>query len=198
MGTVTLFARKVLERVAGAVIAMKFVLDVRGVECRRIFVDQFGRGVLVVVAPEPGDFAVDVGGLLDRWPIAPTLAPAKPLNQQTKSPATTASKAKTQAPDVKANPPANPVIQAKRRKWVANYVYDDGNGQAGMAVKVITAKTKDDARAIAEVNAPGKEFVLTLHPQSDEQMLGQVRHQALSATQDCTPDLETDETDPTD
>lgn len=127
--------------------------------------------------------------------IPPALAPAKPLKQQIKPAVSPPGKPPQAKAKARANPAARPVILPKRRKWVAFYIYDDGNGQAGMAVKVITAATKDDARAIAEANAPGKEFILTLHPQSDEQMLGQVRHQVLAASHDFTPDIESDPTD---
>ncbi len=127
--------------------------------------------------------------------ITPALAPAKPLKQQIKPSVSPPEEPPQAEAKAEANPAARPVIKANRRKWVANYVYDEGNGQAGMAVKVITAATKDDARAIAEANAPGKEFVLTLQPQSDEQMLGQVRHQALAASHDCSPNIESDPTD---
>lgn len=122
--------------------------------------------------------------------VTPTLVPAKALKRHTKKP-----QAKAPANQPAKRPPASQPVKAKRRKWVANYVYADGDGKAGIAVKVITAASKDDARAIAEANAPGDEFVLTLHPQSDEQMLGQVRHQALAAAQDSNPDLDSEATD---
>ncbi|MEE8515506.1 MAG: hypothetical protein V3T02_02590, partial [Alphaproteobacteria bacterium] len=72
----------------------------------------------------------------------------------------------------------------------ANYVYAVGDGKVAVAIKVISAASRDDARAIAEANAPGDEFVLSLHPQSPEQLLGHVRHQALAATQGPNPDPE--------
>ena len=108
---------------------------------------------------------------------ATTLVPAKTLKRQTKRP----SKAKAKKPQAKA--PASRPVKTKRSKWVANYVYAVGDGKAAVAIKVISAASRDDARAIAEANAPWDEFVLSLHPQSPEQMLGHVRHQALAATQ---------------
>lgn len=118
--------------------------------------------------------------------IAPTLVPAKALKRRTTR--AVAKPSKTKKTEAKA--PASRPAKAKLHKWVANYIYADGDGKAAIAIKVISAANLDNARAIAEANAPGDEFVLSLHPQSPEQMLGHVRLQALAATQDPTPDFE--------
>lgn len=63
--------------------------------------------------------------------------------------------------------------------WIAEYIYHV-NGKGHMSTLRVKAETYDDARAVAVRQAPAAEFVLNLHPETDDQFLGQVRTRALS------------------
>lgn len=65
--------------------------------------------------------------------------------------------------------------------WVAQYVYAGPDGGTHLAVKRIRARSRDDARTVAERAAPGEEYLLTLVPESDDQFLGHVRLKAMAA-----------------
>ena len=77
-------------------------------------------------------------------------------------------------------------VEAKltRKVWIANYVYATESGDARTTTKEIAADTYEAAQALAAEIAPAEEFVVALHPQSDEQILGAVRHSAAKITQD--------------
>ncbi len=55
--------------------------------------------------------------------------------------------------------------------WIVEYIYDDDG-----AVRVKTAKVRgpdyETARQFAIGNAPAKDFVMSLHPESEDQFLG--------------------------
>ena len=95
--------------------------------------------------------------------VAMTMVLAKALKRKTQRPVEKPSKAK--ANKTQAKTPARSPVTTTCRKWVANYIYADGDGKAAIAIKVISAANKDDALAIAEAQAPGNEFVLNLLPQ---------------------------------
>jgi hypothetical protein len=65
--------------------------------------------------------------------------------------------------------------------WTAQFIYAAADGSAHMSLMTITAATAEAAREVAAAHAPAQEFMVTVHPRSDEQFLGQVRMKALSA-----------------
>ena len=65
--------------------------------------------------------------------------------------------------------------------WTAQFIYAGTDGSARMSLMTITAPSAEAARAVAAAHAPAKEFMVTVHPRSDEQFLGQVRMKAMSA-----------------
>lgn len=71
------------------------------------------------------------------------------------------------------------VKKAKKMKnWVVQYVYSTDGGEQGVSISHIEAETYDEARITAIENAVAKEFIFTICLQSDEQVLGTVKHQA--------------------
>jgi hypothetical protein len=77
-------------------------------------------------------------------------------------------------------------VEAKltRKVWIANYVYATAAGDARTTTREIAADSYEAAQALAAEIAPAAEFVVSLHPQSDEQILGAVRHSAAKIKQD--------------
>ena len=69
---------------------------------------------------------------------------------------------------------------ADRRNWIVQYVFQDDRGKTKLSIITVTAPSHEAAKAYAVKHAPGKEFILSLHPESGEQFLGQVRHKALA------------------
>ncbi len=67
-----------------------------------------------------------------------------------------------------------------RRNWIVQYVFQDDRGKTKLSIITVTASSYEAAKAYAVEHAPGKEFILSLHPESGEQFLGQVRHMALA------------------
>ena len=67
-----------------------------------------------------------------------------------------------------------------RRNWIVQYVFQDDRGKTMLSIITVTAPSYEAAKAYAVEHAPGKEFILSLHPESEEQFLGQVRHKALA------------------
>lgn len=65
-----------------------------------------------------------------------------------------------------------------RRNWIVQYVFQDDSGKTKLTIVTVTAPGYEAAKAYAVEHAPGKEFILSLHPESGEQFLGQVRHKA--------------------
>lgn len=68
----------------------------------------------------------------------------------------------------------------ERRNWAVQYVFLDDAGKTKLSIITVTATSYEAAKAYAVSHAPGKEFILTLHPESGEQFLGQVRNKALA------------------
>ncbi len=66
------------------------------------------------------------------------------------------------------------------RNWIVQYVFQDDTGKTRLSIITVTAPSHEAAKAYAVEHAPGKEFILSLHPESGEQFLGQVRHKALA------------------
>ena len=67
-----------------------------------------------------------------------------------------------------------------KRTWNVQYVFQDDRGKTRLSIITVTAPSYEAAKAYAVEHAPGKEFILSLHPESGEQFLGQVRHMALA------------------
>lgn len=65
--------------------------------------------------------------------------------------------------------------------WIAEYIYAGADGSALIAHLTIAAASAAEARAVAAASPPAPEFMVSIHPCSDEQILGQVRHRALAA-----------------
>ena len=65
-----------------------------------------------------------------------------------------------------------------RRNWNVQYVFQDDAGKTKLSIVTVTAPGYEAAKAYAVQHAPGKEFILSLHAESGEQFLGQVRHKA--------------------
>lgn len=65
-------------------------------------------------------------------------------------------------------------------RWIAHISFDDGQGGARMTTRVVEAVNKQDALRLAAQVAPagGRDFVVTVTLESDEQFLGQVRADA--------------------
>lgn len=62
--------------------------------------------------------------------------------------------------------------------WIVQYVYVGASGKTRMLVSRVEADTAAEARTLAAETAPAEEFVITVQPESDEQVLGTVKHQA--------------------
>ncbi len=105
--------------------------------------------------------------------------------------------ANTPLPDETAAPAAKPSVSPRtpalvrdpeaprrrapdRRNWNVQYVFQDDAGKTKLSIITVTASSYEAAKAYAVSHAPGKEFILSLHPESGEQFLGQVRHKALA------------------
>ncbi len=71
-------------------------------------------------------------------------------------------------------------VAPDRRTWNVQYVFQDDAGKTKLSIVTVTASSYEAAKAYAVEHAPGKEFILSLHPESGEQFLGQVRHKALA------------------
>ena len=66
--------------------------------------------------------------------------------------------------------------------WIIQYVYNTKDGKPGIALRHVTAASETDAKALAVNLAPAEEFVITVHPESDDQFLGTVKHKAMWLT----------------
>ncbi len=64
-------------------------------------------------------------------------------------------------------------------RWTVQYVYLDDTGKTRVSLDTLEAETREDARNLAAERAPAAEFMITVHAESEEQLLGSVRHQAL-------------------
>lgn len=64
------------------------------------------------------------------------------------------------------------------QNWVIQYVYATDKGENGVSIVEIKAENETEAKKIAELKAVAEEYIFTVHPQSDEQFLGNVKHQA--------------------
>ncbi len=64
------------------------------------------------------------------------------------------------------------------KNWVVQYVYQTDKDENGISILHVQAETLEEAKEIAVQKAAAEEYIFTVHPQSDEQFLGNVRHQA--------------------
>lgn len=106
-------------------------------------------------------------------------AATKPQRRKRSAPAPR----KTSRPRKAANTNETPPAAAARptQVWTAQFIYASADGSARVSLMSITAESAEAARAVAVAHAPAKDFMVSLHPQSDEQFLGQVRLKALTA-----------------
>lgn len=64
------------------------------------------------------------------------------------------------------------------KNWVVQYVYASERQGQGVSILHIQAETLEEAKKIAAEKAAAEEFVFTITPQSDDQYLGSVKHEA--------------------
>ncbi|MCC9622822.1 hypothetical protein LPB41_14095 [Thalassospira sp. MA62] len=55
--------------------------------------------------------------------------------------------------------------------WIVEYIYDD-DGSAGIKTAKVRAPDYEAARQFAIGDAPAADFVMSLHPESEDQFLG--------------------------
>ncbi len=65
-----------------------------------------------------------------------------------------------------------------KKTWIANYIYKDADGATRTDMRLVTAFTEDEAQEFAAQYPPAEEFVVSLHPQTEDQFLGSVRQNA--------------------
>lgn len=64
------------------------------------------------------------------------------------------------------------------KNWVIQYVYATDKNEQGISILEIQAESLEAAKEIAIQKAAAEEYVFNIYPQSDEQFLGNVKHQA--------------------
>jgi len=64
------------------------------------------------------------------------------------------------------------------KNWVIQYVYATEKDEQGISILEVSAETIEEAKEIAIQKAAAEEYVFNIYPQSDEQFLGNVKHQA--------------------
>ncbi len=64
-------------------------------------------------------------------------------------------------------------------RWNIQYVYMDEDGKTRISVTQVAAATEDEARRMATQTAPAKKFVITIQEETEEQVLGTVRRDAM-------------------
>ena len=64
------------------------------------------------------------------------------------------------------------------KNWVVQYVYATDKAEQGVSISHIEAETLEEAKQKAVENAVAEEFIFNVYPQSDEQFLGAVKHDA--------------------
>jgi hypothetical protein len=78
-------------------------------------------------------------------------------------------------------PIAGPAKAPAPTTWTAQFITEGADGRAHVSLMTFAAPDQEAARAFAVTHAPAAEFMLSLYPCSDEQLLEQVRPQALNA-----------------
>lgn len=112
--------------------------------------------------------------------IAETVSDAPSPAARCKAPRPRRGKAKARR-DKPAPATAPKAASRRTATWIAEYIYAGADGSALIAHLTIAAASAAEARAVAAANPPASEFMVSIHPCSDEQILGQVRHRALAA-----------------
>tara|TARA_B100000315_G_C14344100_1_gene480945 strand:- start:180 stop:440 length:261 start_codon:yes stop_codon:yes gene_type:complete len=64
-------------------------------------------------------------------------------------------------------------------RWIIQYIFEDAKGKTRISLGEATAETKEEALELAAKSAPREEFLVSVHPESDEQFLGTVKHKAM-------------------
>ncbi|WP_135078354.1 hypothetical protein [Terasakiella sp. SH-1] len=64
------------------------------------------------------------------------------------------------------------------KNWVIQYVYATEKNEQGVSILEVQAETLEEAKEIAVQKAAAEEYIFNVYPQSDEQFLGTVKHQA--------------------
>ncbi|SCA54809.1 hypothetical protein MTBPR1_10056 [Candidatus Terasakiella magnetica] len=64
------------------------------------------------------------------------------------------------------------------KNWVIQYVYATEKAEQGVSILEVEAETIEEAKKIAVQKAAAEEYIFNVYPQSDEQFLGSVKHQA--------------------
>lgn len=81
-------------------------------------------------------------------------------------------------------------MAASGNTWIAHYVYASDDGEMRSTMKSIVASSYEKAMEAASKLAPAEEFVVSVHPESEDQFLGSVRHQVADLS-DKSIDAET-------
>jgi len=76
------------------------------------------------------------------------------------------------------------------QNWTAHYIYQDEDGNTRSMTTQLTADDHDQAMKIAAKSPPGNEFVVSVYPLSDDQILDGVRMDALKKTGKQCNDIE--------
>ena len=64
--------------------------------------------------------------------------------------------------------------------WIVQFVFEGPEGETEVSLTRIDAPTKEKAAELAAGMAPGENFVIaSVMPESEDQFLGTVKHQAL-------------------
>lgn len=84
---------------------------------------------------------------------------------------------------VKKAPVAKPVAAtpAAPTTWTGQFITAGADGRVHVSLMTFAASGPEAARSFAAAHAPAEEFMLSVHPCSDEQLLEQVRPQTLRA-----------------
>lgn len=68
------------------------------------------------------------------------------------------------------------------KNWVVQYVYATDKDEQGVSISEIQADTLEEAKEIAQQKAVAEEYIFNVYPQSEEQYLGTVKHDAKMMT----------------
>lgn len=77
-------------------------------------------------------------------------------------------------------------------RWRIQFIYQNANGETRITDEIVKSADRDGAARLAEGLKPSLECVYSVHPESNDQLLGGVRFQALEkAGKKWAPDQET-------
>ena len=72
--------------------------------------------------------------------------------------------------------------------WIVEFVFEGAEGGTEVSLTRVEAETREEATQLAAAKAPAEEFVIaSVVPESDDQFLGAVKHQAIVLSGKKTP-----------